>query len=158
MSSTFRITLFSFSKCTFKWKGTQPTQKLSIHLKLKPILAATTFTGCLCSLQMCYHFIYLFIIIMPIKCTFLFALFTVDGRSILNFRICASLTLVAYECSDNITVLASSRFAVRFNILLTLFTYSTCASFCGLLKFWSTIGAFNHRKCSTTFLSGKRLG
>lgn len=144
MCPTFCIALFRFCKGPFKRQRAQPTQELSVNLQSKTASRVTS--------RVPKPHIYLLIVVVAIKCTFLLALFAVDRRAILNLGISTSLALIAYKCSYNVAVLASRRFAVRFDILLTLFAYGASVSFRCLLKFWATISALYHGKSSTTFL------
>lgn len=77
---------------------------------------------------------YLFIIIVPVKGTFLFTLFAVNWWPILDLRIRTSLAFIPNKCSDNIAIFASSRLSISFYILLALFAYRTCAALGCLLE------------------------
>lgn len=72
---------------------------------------------------------YLFVIVLSIKCTFLFALFAIHWWSILDFRVGASLTFVADECRDNVTVLAGRRFSISFHVLFAFFANGARVTF-----------------------------
>lgn len=99
---------------------------------------------------------YLFIIVLSIKRTLLFALFAIHGWSILDFRVGASLAFVADKCGDNVTVLAGRWFSIRLHVLFALFANRARVTFWRLLEFWSTICAFYHRKRTSTFLIVER--
>lgn len=139
------LSLFRLGQCPLKRQRTQPTQQLPIHLQNQTIPAPRT-------AQKVDHS-YLLVVIVPVEGALLFTMFAVHRRPILDFRIGAPLALVAYECCDNVTVLARCGLAVRFHVLLAFFADRAGVALRGLLKFRTTVSALYHRKRSTTFLS-----
>lgn len=99
--------------------------------------------------------IYLLVIIMPIKGTFLFALFTVDRGTIFYFRICTTLAFIPYKSCNYITVFTGSRFSIWLYILFAFFANSAGASLRCLLEFWTTVRAFYNWKCPPALLFGR---
>ena len=76
----------------------------------------------------------LFVLVLSVKCTLLFALFAGDRRSILLLRVGAPLAFVADEGGDYVAVLTGRRLPILFDIELTLLANSARIAFANKIR------------------------
>jgi len=89
----------------------------------------------------------LLFVVLSIKRALLLALLTSNWGSVLFLRVGTPLAFVVDETGYDVAVVASTRFAVEFNVLLTLFANCRRAAFPESKKFQSLISAWLMHIC-----------
>jgi len=102
------LRVFCFGQSPPVGQGAQPTEHFPINL--------------------------LFVLVLSVKCTLLFALFAGDRRSILLLRVGAPLAFVADEGGDYVAVLTGRRLPILFDIELTLLANSARIAFANKIR------------------------
>lgn len=113
-----RIRLFGLEKGSFTTQSAEKAQELTINLAVSK--RSVTINN-LVKIHLVEFTCYLLLFGLLIKCTSLFALLTNNRRPILSLIICASLTFLSDECSQNVTEFTVPRFSykiVKFSFVL----------------------------------------